>query len=332
MIFVAMGFLWTASQIPLYLFGGVVPIIEEDLGGGPKYVWILLAYLIPLASITPFVGPISDLMGRRNVSMLACFFLVLGNIICATASNMNNFIGGQTFNGVGAGIAELISLAVAGESAPTAKRGLYIGGIIVTIFPYCPAVLYAQLVAAHSSWRYLGLWCALWAFVGGILTAVFYWPPRRANRGGLTKSQILKRIDFTGGFLSAAGLTLFLMGLTWGGNQYPWTSNHVLPCFILGSIFIVAFFVWEAFFVKYPMFPRRLGRNPRALTVILIITFVSGGRCFSICSILAPVLTHATANFFSVLVFWPTQYYFVYTGSTAITDPVRVGIGSLPVG
>lgn len=62
MIFVAMGFLWTASQIPLYLYGGVVPIISSELNGGAKYVWLLLAYTIPLASITPFVGPLADLL------------------------------------------------------------------------------------------------------------------------------------------------------------------------------------------------------------------------------------------------------------------------------
>ena len=50
MIFVAMGFLWTGSQIPLYLFGGIIPYIEETIGGSDRYVWIALGNLIPLAA------------------------------------------------------------------------------------------------------------------------------------------------------------------------------------------------------------------------------------------------------------------------------------------
>jgi len=181
----------------------------------------------------------------------------------------------------------------------------------MTIIPYCPSVLYAQLIVSVSTWRWIGLWCALWSLVGGILTLIFYNPPSRPNSHGLTKWQIVKRIDITGGITSTAGLTLLLMACTWGGNQYTWSSPHVVATLTLGLVFIAFWIVWEIFFVKYPMFPRRLGVNPRALTIILIITFVSG------------------ANFFAVLVFWPTQYFIVYSN---FQDPVSVGVGSLPVG
>lgn len=57
------------------------------------------------------------------------------------------------------------------------------------------------------------------------------------------------------------------------------------------------------------MFPSRLKREPRILILTLIITFISG------------------ANFFSVLLFWPTQAFNVYGH-----DPVGVGIRGLPIG
>jgi len=46
----------------------------------------------------------------------------------------------------------------------------------------------------------------------------FYNPPPRPNSLGLSKRQILARIDFLGGFLSIAGFSLFLIGLQWGGG------------------------------------------------------------------------------------------------------------------
>lgn len=83
----------------------------------------------------------------------------------------------------------------------------------------------------------------------------------------------------------------------------------MLAPLLLGIFFIIAFVAWEIWGAKYPMFPRRLWQNPRILVMTLIITFISG------------------ANFFSVILFWPTQSYNVYGH-----DPIAVGVRGLPVG
>ena len=72
---------------------------------------------------------------------------------------------------------------------------------------------------------------------------------------------------------------------------------------------LVAFGFWEVKGAKYPMFPSRLKKDPRILGLTLIITFISG------------------ANFFSVLLFWPTQAFNVYGH-----DPVGVGVRGIPIG
>jgi MFS family permease len=119
--------------------------------------------------------------------------------------------------GAGAGINELTALAATSELAPTAKRGKYVAVLVFTIVPFCPSVLWAQLIAYHSSWRYIGLLCGLWAFIGLVMTAVFYFPPPRVNSLGLSRREIIEQIDFVGGFLSITGMILFIGGLVWGG-------------------------------------------------------------------------------------------------------------------
>jgi hypothetical protein len=57
------------------------------------------------------------------------------------------------------------------------------------------------------------------------------------------------------------------------------------------------------------MFPHRLRQNPRVLGLTLFITWVSG------------------ANFFAIIMFWPTQAFNVYDH-----DPVQVGLRGLPIG
>lgn len=125
--------------------------------------------------------------------------------------------------GAGAGINELTALAVTSELAPTAKRGKYVAILVFTILPFCPSVLWAQLIAYHSNWRYVGLLCGVWAFIGLVFTAIFYFPPPRVNSTGLTNRQIIAQIDFVGGFLSIVGIILFIAGLLWGGYQVSLT-------------------------------------------------------------------------------------------------------------
>src|SRR5262249_33892031 len=107
-------------------------------------------------------------------------------------------VAGMSFAGIGAGINELTALAVASELAPTRKRGKYVAVLVFSIVPFCPSVLWAQLIASHSSWRYVGLFCGLWAFVGLVMTVIFYYPPPRVNSSGLSRKDIIKQIDFVG--------------------------------------------------------------------------------------------------------------------------------------
>jgi hypothetical protein len=92
-------------------------------------------------------------------------------------------------------------------------------------------------------------------------------------------------------------------------SQYSWKAAHVLVPLLLGTVLIIAFCFWEVYGAKYPMFPSRLKQAPRILALTLVITFISG------------------ANFFSIIMFWPTQAFNVYGH-----DPVGVGIRGIPVG
>jgi len=83
----------------------------------------------------------------------------------------------------------------------------------------------------------------------------------------------------------------------------------VLVPLILGAVLLVAFVVWEVYGAKNPMFPKRLRQEPRILGLTLVITFISG------------------ANFFAILMFWPTQAFNVYGH-----DPIGVGLRGLPIG
>jgi hypothetical protein len=142
----------------------------------------------------------------------------------------------MTLNGVGAGINELTALAATSEMAPTRKRGIYVSALIFTIVPFCPSVLWSQLIAYHSTWRYIGLFCGLWAAIGTILVIFFYYPPPRVNSIGYSRKRILAEIDWIGGLLSIAGSILFMAGLQWGGYMV-WHSTPITHHFFSKLIY-----------------------------------------------------------------------------------------------
>lgn len=305
----AMSFLWVGSQIPLYLYGSVLPLIYSDLGGANgRYLWMVIGYLIPVSALCPFVGALSDLFGRRPVAMFGQLLLIIGPIVVATAHKMNTAIGGMVLSGLGAGLNELIALAGTSELVPVRKRGLYVGLVVFTILPFCPSALWAQLIAKDSSWRWVGMLVCIWNFVGLLLVAFFYKDPAR-NVPVRPRKEILGEVDYIGGLLSTAGVICFMMGMQWGAAQYKWKSVHVLVPFFIGVALIISFFVWETF-APHPMCPRALfSKDKRTMVLILFITFLSGG------------------NFFAMLLFWPTQVYKMYG-----PNPVGAGIRTLPIG
>ena len=85
-----------------------------------------------------------------------------------------------------------------------------------------------------------------------------------------------------------------MMGLQWGGYGYDWVSIHVLVPLLLGAALVALFLVWEMKFARFPMFPLGILQETRTVLLTLVITCISG------------------ANFFSILLFWPTQSYNVY--------------------
>ncbi|KAK1050699.1 hypothetical protein LTR74_016980 [Friedmanniomyces endolithicus] len=299
---VAMSFLWVGSQIPLYLYGSVLPLIYSEIGGANgRYVWMVIGYLIPNAALCPFVGALSDMFGRRLVAVAGQMLLILGPVVVSTAHSINVAIGGMVLAGLGAGLNELIALAGTSELVPVRKRSAYVGGIVATILPFCPSAVWAQLIARESNWRWVGLLVGLWNFVGLVLVLLFYKDPVR-NTPVRPKKEILSELDYIGAILSIGGALCFMMVLL--AKRACFGAIHHRP--LHGD----RLFFWEGLYAKQPIAPWKMfSKDARTMVLILVITFFSGG------------------NFFVLLLFWPTQAYNMYG-----VNPVAIGIRTLPIG
>ncbi|KAI9048470.1 hypothetical protein LZ554_007305 [Drepanopeziza brunnea f. sp. 'monogermtubi'] len=291
----------------LYLTLGTT--IAYDLNATTSTLWMFTSMIIAEGALAPFVGPLADLFGRKPIFIAGVVVSVTGAILCAATPNAAGFIAGQVLLGIGAIIQELLAIAIAVEIVPTAKRSLYSALILCALIPWSPSTLYANWIAT-SSWRWIGLVIALWNLLTVGIIAFFYHPPPRVNSLGLTRREMIGRIDLVGGFLLTTGLLLFLVGLNWAGGQgYPWNSAHVLTLLVLGGSMILGFGAYEFFVAPYPLFPRRMVHAPRPFFCMLYVIFAGG------------------INFIPLTAFWPIESITVFQ-----TDRYQTGINTLPVG
>ena len=125
-----------------------------------------------------------------------------------------------------------------------------------------------------------------------------------------TRMQVLRELDYIGMLLYTGGLTLFLLGLGWGGVSYAWKSAAVLVPLILGALlFISAFFYDFSGHAKRPLFPKRLLGQVREYTILLVLIFVTGFVYFSLTDLI------------------PEQIGYMFTA-----DSVRAGLYNIPGG
>lgn len=55
---------------------------------------------------------------------------------------------------------------------------------------------------------------------------------------------------------------MFLLGISWGGNVYPWRSAAVVSTIVIGGILLAAFFSWEIYYpMGEPLVPMHLFKN-----------------------------------------------------------------------
>ena len=276
----------------------ILGTINADIGPDPNIQWVALVHPVGLSvgmvctttnldfhsfitdSDQTIIGRLSDIFGRRYFFIVGAFLAMIGTLISALAINVNMLIVGSMIKALAAAT-QLSCYYTIGELIPSKYRYLMIGAINVWNLPgqgFAPVVA-QSLVATRVGWR--AVYFLLTAVNGASLICycVFYHPPNFHQKHGQRekKMDFVKKFDYVGTLLYAAGLTMFLLGLSWGGTKYSWTSAEVLSFILIGFGCLVAFVCWELFMdLKEPLVPMSLFRH-RPWVVSAILTGIGAG-------------------------------------------------------
>jgi EmrB/QacA subfamily drug resistance transporter len=242
-----------------------LPRIVSDLGGLSSYSWVFTAYMLATTVTVPLYGKLGDKYGRRPLFLGSIAIFLAGSALCGLAQNMTELVGFRAVQGLGAGGLFPLTLATVGEIVPPRDRGRYqglIGAVFAAASIVGPSV--GGFIVDNTSWR--------WVFyvnlpVGGLaLVVILLTMPKVAARREHS-------IDWLGAAVLGGGTAALLLGLVWGGRQYPWGSAPVVGA-IAAAVMLLALFGLIERRVREPILPFDLLRNPTVSASVACMTLV----------------------------------------------------------
>lgn len=196
------------------------------------------------------------------------------------------------------------------ELLPNKYRSIGLAWTELNLLPFATfGPLIARTLTVNASWRWVYILGVITGVISIVGTAIFYHPPSHPLIE-VSRRQLLSEVDYLGIVLYSAGIALFLIGLNWGGLDYPWASAAVLVPLVLGFAIFVSAFFWDfSGRPKRPLFPARLLKKYREYTSLLVFIFVVGMVYFSLTALI------------------PQQIAYMYT-----SDPIKAGLYNIPGG
>ncbi|KAI1115642.1 MFS general substrate transporter [Nemania sp. NC0429] len=273
-----------ALNVILALDATVLPpalprLVEELHGTAIETFWAGSSYLLANAVFIPFLGAVSDLVGRRAVLLFAVVMFTVGTIVATIAKNFTELLAGRTIQGIGGGGIYTLSYIIVSDIIPLRQRPKYLG-IILAGWALGTVVgpITGGAVAEHAAWQWVFYinypFCAI-----GLLSIPFVFRNLKLqNRPPLLTA--VTRVDWIGSFLFIGGVSSLLIGLTWGGVQYSWSSYQTWLPILLGGLATISALVYEAYIPAAPFMRLVVWKNTSA-AIVFVLTLVGGFQLYS---------------------------------------------------
>lgn len=94
-----------------------------------RYSWIVSGYLLAYLITIPIAGRASDLLGRRVIFLVALGLFAAGSVWCMLATDLVPLILARMVQGLGGGALVPVTLALAADLLPPARRAAVVGAI-----------------------------------------------------------------------------------------------------------------------------------------------------------------------------------------------------------
>ncbi len=240
--------------------------------------WLLSAYVIAAAVMTPIGGRLSDIYGKKKMLLIVMAVYIVGVLAGRFATNIEFMIVARALQGVGMAMFPIafgiirevlpekklaVGQTIFGSSFPSgAVIGLVGGAAIIQNFGWQATFLAILPVA-------IALWLIIVKFIH-VAT-----PAAMVNENAKDRVSDRRTIDLKGTMALAATIISFLAGLTFLEGDTG-TNYQAAGLFVASAVSLAAFIMIERR-VKLPLLDLKLMTSRSFLppTMILMLTFMS---------------------------------------------------------
>ncbi len=260
------------SSLDQTIVSTAMPTIVGDLGGVAHQAWITTGYLLASTIVMPIYGKFGDVIGRRNLFLVAIALFTLASLGCALSTDFWQFVVFRALQGLGGGGLMILSQAIIADIVPASERGKYLGplgaifGLSAVGGPLLGGFFVDHLTWHWAFWINIPVGIAAFAVAWSALTL----PSKRATR----------RIDGLGVLLLSATTACLVFFTESGGNRdHGWGAPET---WAWGAGFLVAaaLFVFVESRAEDPIIPLSFFRN-RTFVTATAIGFVLGVGMFA---------------------------------------------------
>jgi EmrB/QacA subfamily drug resistance transporter len=197
--------------------------------------WVLTAYLLSASVLTPILGRLGDMVGKRRVLIGVLAAMGGGTLLAALAPNLAVLIVARALQGAAGAILPL-SIGIVRDELPREKVGVTVG-LLSSIFGVGAGVgiVAAGPIVEHLSWHWL-FWLPLALVVVALLGVIF----------GMSESPVRTpgRLDVLGAAILSSSLVSLLLAIS-KGEAWGWGDAKTLGLLALGVVALIVFVMVE---------------------------------------------------------------------------------------
>jgi EmrB/QacA subfamily drug resistance transporter len=256
------------SSLDQTIVGTAMPRVIADLGGFDHYAWVATAYLLTSTAAVPIFGKLSDIYGRKWFYIGGMVLFMIASALCGASQSMVQLILFRGLQGVAGGIITANTFAIIGDLFPPAERGKW-QGVTGSVFGLSSVIgpALGGYLTDGPGWR--------WVFyvnlpVGILAVAVLLYGLPAIKPG------VKRPIDWLGAMGIVGTTGPLLLGLSWGGTEYPWGSPEIIGLFVL-AVLMLALFIFAERRAAEPIIPLPFFRNRTFLVSIVSMAMLGAG-------------------------------------------------------
>jgi MFS family permease len=256
-----------------------LPKIGLEFGAEPVILnWMVLAFVLALATFSVPFGRIGDVFGIKKTLITGIIFFVVISGVAAFSVSSSMLIVCRALQGISAAMAYVNTLALLTAIFPVEERGRVFGINVAAVYiGSSMGPFLGGLLTEFLGWRSIFL---LVVPVGLLIISLLLFKVK--GEWCVCKGQ---RIDYVGAVIFG----LALISLMYGSSLLPSISSALLIC--AGTIGLIIFLRWENR-VESPLFNVNIFRNNRIFIFSNIASLINYSAVFGVAFLLSLYLQY----------------------------------------